>query len=537
MSNFISPEWDWDEVIAEKGKMFHSLSSNRRSRNIRVDLVQYKKELIPLIILDYGSKNFKGTVNNNTAIRIVMDIVTVLPYPTPFAYIIPVIFDKPRDPYWIPVGIHLFPIDRKNGMRLDKIINSDYVRHFRIIKAFCLNNSRCAVLIIIDGVLTLAKIVHFDPLLPNRKNEINEVISFLQKHNLRRAYEDCIVPFKVFEQTFVVRTLDESGNLIMIPSNRSERIANQKIFPLMVEHERLIERNSVYARKNNPVVYEFDLFISYAHSDHKAAWKLVNWLTTIWPEIKISISEPQDLSQFKTTPSYFLDNAKMSRIILYLVTRNSINARPMVDTELGVNTHKPIISVLCNEISLFDLENKVKENLFLNIDLDKAIVLSTDRDGKQLANLIAQELDWQLPKNIYPRPEITIEFDPQNFDKKIKAYFSESIFIRKHVQLYQTTKEADRIVMKTLEELCSKENIDISVLPRTAQDRLLILLLTLMHESDWSNVLERVPALLDNQLTIKTFFRSLQMYLIGDKAMAKKMIRLLFAIRKAKRLL
>jgi hypothetical protein len=76
----------------------------------------------------------------------------------------------------------------------------------------------------------------------------------------------------------------------------------------------------------------------------------------------------------------------------------------MVDTEIGGNADKPIVSLMLGGLTLDDLNEKLKNNPFLAVDVEKAIAPKSARERRKLVELLAKELDLPNPtlKALHP---------------------------------------------------------------------------------------------------------------------------------------
>lgn len=77
----------WKDVIRSRGEMFRWLYESREVVQGRVELARHNNHIIPAVILRSEDKSFRAPLNQNTPATVLMDVVTVIPFPTPFGYV------------------------------------------------------------------------------------------------------------------------------------------------------------------------------------------------------------------------------------------------------------------------------------------------------------------------------------------------------------------------------------------------------------------------------------------------------------------
>ena len=103
---------------------------------------------MPAVVMKCQNKTFRRPITSDTRATILMDVVTTLPFPTPFAFITPIIFDDEEEPYWTNVFLHLFHIKTIRGVPIVTESNSQARTSRPLVKTFCQNPSVCGLIIV-----------------------------------------------------------------------------------------------------------------------------------------------------------------------------------------------------------------------------------------------------------------------------------------------------------------------------------------------------------------------------------------------------
>lgn len=494
----------WGDVITHPTAAFPWLLQDASEKVIRATRVEYNGRVVPAVVMKCSNDVFRTPITDETQAKILMDVVTVLPFPIPFAYIIPIIFDDEEEPYWTNLCLHLFRINKVGHVPIlnesGNVINTARP----IVESFCQEPPLCGLIVLdLQYEILKAEMLSFVPFYEGRLPEIRKVLQFLDRNDVEKDFMDCKLPCDLFNTLFCFAVKSPSGNGIVIPTGRSLRSSDDTIFPVMEDHGRLLDRRAVHKRKDN-TEYCVDLFVSHAHLDSEMAHSLVSWLHKLWPELKIEVTRADYQEAFQSDPTYFFKELKQSKCVLYLVTPNSLN-RPMVDTEIGISAEKAIVSVLCGGATLNQLSDKVSKNLFINLDIDKAVEVWSDNDWEQLIKLLADVLALPLPKYPYEAPKsVNIVAADVKRSSLTEQYIDDCYSITKATHR-QTVDEADEKLMKVILDSFENEGGDpkrikslVQAFP--PQQKLLIYLQKGNNVTLWLNMLEFFPALLNESL-------------------------------------
>lgn len=491
----------WGDIASLRA-MFRSIPQSTLQDVVCPFLVEHGSRVIPAMIVQYASTTVRKEISHDTPAKILMDVVTVLPFPTPIAYIMAVIFNDLNNPLWAQVCLSLLPIRSPEDAKPERIAVNQALRGQRFVRAFCQSNPECGLLALDHRQKILTRqIVPFESLPSERLAEIAEVMDFLDRFDIDRSLDDVLVPVQKFKQLACFAVKNPVGRPVIIPRGRSLRFAAANIFSIKVAHGRLFDRHAVqsFSTEQPP---KYDLFISHAHLDSKSAQKIAAWLRKVWPQLRIAVTRPEDEQTFQKHPTYFLDDSRASRCILYLATLNSIN-RPMVDTEIGGNADKPIVSLLLGGLTLDDLNEKLKRNLFLAVDVEKAVAPESAGEWHKLVELLATELGLPNPTSTPPPPGLEITpADESSGGDLIGSYVEDNLFIKQKVCEQQTVGQADLlltdIISKGHDERTPGEVTELLTL--SPFQKLIVLMLSQDDETEWVNILESFPALLNERL-------------------------------------
>src|SRR5687767_14041423 len=105
-------EWllpTWSDLVSLGARMFPSISRPTQQDIVHHTLIEHNNRLIPAIIIKYAATTLRKRIDHDSSAAVLMDVVTVLPFPTPIAHITVVIFTDPYDPLWAQVCLSLFP--------------------------------------------------------------------------------------------------------------------------------------------------------------------------------------------------------------------------------------------------------------------------------------------------------------------------------------------------------------------------------------------------------------------------------------------
>lgn len=103
----------WDEISWKPSNYLPFLNEGISQCEARIIRVLDEGCCVPAIVIQCPTLAFQTTVSQNTYARIIFDVVTAFPFPTPFAYVMPVIFDNEEDPYWLQCFLNLFQVKRE----------------------------------------------------------------------------------------------------------------------------------------------------------------------------------------------------------------------------------------------------------------------------------------------------------------------------------------------------------------------------------------------------------------------------------------
>ncbi|MFN0174047.1 MAG: hypothetical protein ACKVU0_05315 [Saprospiraceae bacterium] len=496
----------WELILKSNCSMFHEVTASAEPVAMRVVLATYNERVIPCVILKCPDSKFRTSLSDSTPCVLLVDIVTVLPFPTPFAYVMPVIFDDIEDPYWKICCLNLFPIDKIGGV--DLLFNSaiDPLYSRTIMSSFCQINPECGIIVLNQrNEIQKSEIIKFPDNETSRFGEIKEVLDHLNNFQVKKDYYESVYPQEIFTNNCCFLIENPTGKKIFVPKKRSLKNAQDYVFSIKVAHRRLIDRRALDTDFNTDLKY--DLFVSHAHIDSENANKIVNSLNAIWPRLDISITKPQDDETFKNNPVYFLENSIQSRSIVFIASPDSIN-RPMVQTEIGRNAGKPIIILLINGLSRETFIDNFANNLFISFDEDKIIDLNGQKGWDQFIVLIGSTLKIVLPDSITENPVLTykktVDIEDINLiDSYVKDH--ETIYLNRDKN--QSYEDACRIVENAFQEYIDQSPLQykaqLLVVSRhltTPQAKLVFMMVSTNDETYWINVIDAVPAFINEKL-------------------------------------
>ena len=345
----------------------------------------------------------------------------------------------------------------------------------------------------------------FVPFYEGRLQEIKEVIEFLDRNDVDRDYDDCNVPCEVFSKIFCVAVKSPSGKGLVVPLQRSLRVAQDRVYPIMVHQGQLRDRRAVHGRQANPE-YSFDLFISHAHLDNDFAHSLAQWLSGLWPQLKITLTKKAGSEDaFQANPTYFFEELEKSRFVLYCATPNSLH-RTMVDLEIASRVDKTVITLLCGGATLEDLSDKIGKDLFLNLDTDKIVEVKTSSDWERLVEMLVDVLSLSIPRSPMATPEGSVVVaEGAKSPSSVESYIEDHSTITEAVHRRQTVGEADKLLMQYILDGISqgggdRERMKALIESFPAHQKLLIYLQRGDNPTVWFNMLDLFPALLDAEL-------------------------------------
>lgn len=420
----------WNDVLATKGQMFKWLHNPSLNAVGSIVLLRHDKTILPTILMRYPDRVFREPIDGLTPSSVQFDVVTVLPFPTPLAYVFLVIFDEYEEPCFFITCLKLFPF---SGIgEPDELTAAPEASTAReIVKYLCQSPARCGVIVFNEEFcLRKAQIITITRPDEVRRREIAEVIEFLGGFNIDRDYSNFAAPVDLLNELFCASVpIPYSENReIVVGSGSSLAATGDHVFSIRVANNRLIDRRSVIhsAKRLKP---KYDVFISHAHADSQQAHELANWLKQAFPRIRVALTKPGSDELFAMNPNYFIKDSKRARCLLYLFTPNSCH-RPMVDTEIGINCDKPIIPLLLGT-QPHDLDEKLRNNLFLWVDRSKAILLESEEASRKLADSLAAILSRPVPQKL---PAISVlqpvTSAPDDVGKLTEYYVNDYHFMR-----------------------------------------------------------------------------------------------------------
>ncbi|WP_177421034.1 hypothetical protein [endosymbiont of Lamellibrachia barhami] len=392
------PEWEIDqsalptwEDVQREGLKGHA--------DTHIELVRDGNSVLPVVFLQ-RPLDFSAPIDESTPCTVVVDIVSVLNLTEIFGCVVPVLWDD-EEARWETIFLGLFPINKHGA--IDPASRTQAEQSREILCSFG-EKSRTCGLVVFDGngYVILARRVPIGREQRERISEINEVVSFLSDYNLAhdgprlRAAEDTYREIFCYAIKFPIPSI--------IPSNRSLLFSGARIRALCVDNDRLIDRKSPASLKETESRH--DLFISYCHLDTDAAHRIASWIRQLWPDTRLSISDPDDVQRAEKDANYFFKDARHSKALLYIATPNSIG-RPVVSQEIGTNAHKPIVTVVLDDHTAERLAEYLATNPFLSLDREWTVVLDRVESWRQCARLLAQAMEKNPTAWITP-PKVTV---------------------------------------------------------------------------------------------------------------------------------
>lgn len=462
--------------------------------------MRHKGKHMPFVALIERSDTFSSPINQSTSVNVFFDVVTAVPFPTPFAYVVPVLFDDPRNPYWATLMLSLFP---QRDFIENKELREALAENTMNLVACMASTNRCGFVVINEeGEVLKDEIISFDQTKGNRSKEILDILDFIHASGQERTKAESEAPLEIFERVFCFLTTNKDGGGLVIPKGRSLKEKESLLIPVMVDHGRLINRIAVHNRAKEPAP-DIDLFMSHAHADSFIVDRLSKWIAMLWPNLKIGHTHPNEEERFRNEPTYFLSLARRSRCLLYIATPNSI-MRPMPDTEIGICSDKPIVSLCIGNVSPSDLKQKSEDSLFLVLDEAFIVDGCEDEAWIKLARLLARILDLDIPHAIDP-PDLQLKNTVMD-NSNNSAYLYDWITISNSIYGIRDEKHAQIVIVDQILADATREGGDPNRIKSLLENfpvrsNLLALLVTRPKEV-WRTVLELFPPLLDRELLI-----------------------------------
>jgi hypothetical protein len=416
--------------------------------------VRYENILIPLIIFPLPKRDIYP-IDENTKSVVIFDFVNVFPIPLPIFFAMIIVFNDLEDPLWT---IKTLPVSK---LYLDNRVSTNaqawkYLKKIdsNIPLRFC-NERGISGLIILDshGRILNKTIVqnqtqHF--VLgeeAKRIKEIKNAILFLKAHQAKHKFtlfREASTNLHSIVCTFLTAP---SGHGITIPRNRNLFKSRQDIFSLVLDHERLVRREHVIERNEGDFgVLVHDIFISYAHADYKHAFELCDYIISLWPSLKIFITDPNNLGHFEQDPMYFIRASRKSKTIVYLATPNSIE-RPMSHTEIGLNADKDIFCLLFGWPDRVKFDSWLSKNIYIFVPPTNIFMGLNSGDLKQFVRGIAKSLNLVLPEVIPTSPFSNLKIRKSNVSSDPRSkYFEDFEKIKDSVTNTQTEAEAEKLM-------------------------------------------------------------------------------------------
>lgn len=525
----------WDQVISSRGEMFPWLHESADPIAGRIELVTRNDRLLPAVILRAPETSFRTQLSDATPATVLMDVVTVKPFPTPFGYLIPIIFDDPVDPFWRQIHLNLFRIDTMCGAPILQTAPYDPLASRKIVRAFSQARQECGLVVFDpDNVVRFSKITECCNLTDERAVEIAEVMTFLDRFEIRKDYEDCAMPQEAFANLFCTRiNVPGTKKTVVVPKNRSSMFSDMHVFSIKVVGDRLLDRAAFSGASNtNPARCVHDVFVSHAHVDSKMAHAVADWLKLIWPDIRIFLTKPDDEKRFLEDPAYFVKELQASKCILHLLTPNSFG-RPMVGVEV-TGSLKPVVTLMVG-VTAKDLKPELQNNLFFALDEEKTVEIADKGAWPRLSKLLSDATG--LPKRTVSAPPPGFSVDRvvgQDGSEAWQRYYKDSLFIAVSSRTNQTEAEAEALVTDFIKEQLirlGKPGLWDVVSGFNARHKLIQCLLWWNDESEWRDVMEYVSALVDGKLIARMALMMTEIAASGDSESAMKIRRMQFVAR------
>ena len=492
---------NWDDVLAEPLAAFPWLISTPGDCSFRTQRVLVGDKHIPVTVLRRPLNSFRREVTQDTDVKVLFDVVTVLPFPVPFAYVIPVINDDIQDPFYCSMLLPLLLVQEEG--RCDREMAKILCAANRLLVAsFCEADQRGLLLLGDQYQIVKAELFEVNEDEERiRQREILDVLELLETFDIETDTASTKALVEVFSEVFCQKIIMRDGSIVTIPRKGSISISNMSVFPIMRDHGRLSDRRSVHARKREPEP-DIDIFLTHAHIDAEVVSKVGDWLGSIWPNLRISHTDPADEKTFRENPSFFLIKVRRARCILFVVSPNSLD-RPMVDTEIGISADKPIICLLVGGVSLECLRKKNDTSLFLRLDMARAVDTAVPGWPLKLGVILSDVLGLGQPHiTIFPNLPPVSAIGRQDI---MPAYVQDCLAIALDVNGVKDRAFADDILQRGLLEKARSDGDDperlraiLAGLP--TEHKFLILLQTIRLESDWRECLRLFPVLLNDDL-------------------------------------
>lgn len=392
----------WDE--ARKGRWIpEAVFNSPVEKMMRLTFVEAHGRQLPTLFMRYPESSFRTRIKQSTSTTLLIDVVTAFPFPMPFGFVMPVIFDDDQDPFWSFLTLTLFPLKSVYGVPHVYLSETANPLAPRRLLQTCAKNKQCGLVILNDDhKLLKSETVQLDQWDTERPNEIVEIMNFLDSRNVTKDFAEGQAAADVFTRFSCFHVKRPDGKIMLLPRNRWPHISDTYIYPICVANGRLIDRR---AKTKPPKEIRFDVFISHAHTDSAFALSLRDWLLSIWPSMRIFLSEPDNRSEYETNPAYFLDYAQASKLMLFLVSETSLDRR-IVMTEVGLQAGRPILPVLIGNIEREDLEDYAADQMFVSIDASRAVDLTNDDGWQALGREVVQQCNLKSPKQFPQRPKV-----------------------------------------------------------------------------------------------------------------------------------
>lgn len=486
----------WDN--ARKGKWLpESILNSPDEKTMRLTFLDAQNQPLPVFFMRYAETSFRTKITQSTNATLLIDVVTVFPFPTPFGFVMPVIFDDSDDPFWSFLHLTLFPLKSVYGV--PHVSDSDPLAPRRLLES-CAEQKKCGLVILNHSHEVLkAEIVSLNQWDSERPKEIIEMMKFLDSRNVTIDLAQGKAALDVFTNYSCFSITRPDGKTILLPRNRWPHISETYIYPIRVSHGRLIDRRAQTTPVKSP---GFHVFIAHAHTDAAFARSLRNWLLSVWPTMRVFISDPDDRREFESNPAYFLEHAQASKLMLFLVSETSTKRR-IVMTEIGLQAGRQILPVLIGGVSRDQLEQYAVDQLFISIDASQAVDLTSRHGWSELGKEVARCCGLAVPKRFNDPPTITRTTTPEDTRDPNAEYVAWWQSVVEKVLRRQTEAEAAGKLEAILDAASGTKIPESTIAIMKTFDVHSKLIVFLMHSEDemfWRYVVGQLPALLTPKL-------------------------------------
>jgi hypothetical protein len=492
---------NWE--AARKGKWVpEAVFNNSDEKMMRLTFVEAHGRQLPTLFMRYPETSFRTKITQSTFATLLIDVVTAFPFPIPFGFVMPVIFDDDQDPFWSFLTLTLFPLKSVYGVPHVYLSESNPLAPRRLLES-CARDKKCGLVILNDRHKVLkSEILSLDQWDRDRPNEIVEMMQFLDSRNVMKDFAEGQAAADVLTRfsCFIVKRPD--GQIMLLPKNRWPHVSDTYIYPIRVVHDRLLDRRAK-TETNKPI--RFDVFISHAHSESAFALSLRNWLLSVWPTMRVFLSEPEKRGEYESNPAYFLDHAQASKLMLLLVSETSLERR-IVMSEVGLQAGRPILPVLIGGVSREHLEDYAADQMFVSIDASRAVDLSSGDGWTTLGKEVARLCGLAVPKRFPHSPKIQQTTALDNDRDANAEYVGWWEKVVQKVIRRQTEEEASKLLDAMLDaaEGAKIPATSIALMRRfDVQSKLIVFLMHSEDEMLWRAVVGKLPALLTPRLINK----------------------------------